>query len=105
MLFFGKPFAREFMKQLLLLLALLLIAPTAFAATQVNGAGATFPFPLYSKWFDEYHKLKPEVLVNYNSIGSGGGIKALLDGTVDFGASDTPMTEAELKKAKTPVVH
>ena len=54
----------------------------------VNGAGATFPFPIYSKWFDEYHKLHPSIQINYQSIGSGGGIRQLLAGTVDFGASD-----------------
>lgn len=93
------------MKKIFLLAALTLATLPAFAATQLNGAGATFPFPLYSKWFDEYHKEKPEVTVNYNSIGSGGGIKALLEGTVHFGASDAPMNEEEMKKAKSPVVH
>ncbi len=93
------------MKKILVLAALLLLAPPAFATSQLNGAGATFPFPLYSKWFDEYRKVKPEVTVNYNSIGSGGGIKALLEGTVHFGASDAPMNEEEMKKSKSPVVH
>ncbi|HEY8278009.1 MAG TPA: phosphate ABC transporter substrate-binding protein PstS [Bdellovibrionota bacterium] len=93
------------MKNLFLLFALSFASPSVFAATQLNGAGATFPFPLYSKWFDEYRKVKPEVTVNYNSIGSGGGIKALLEGTVDFGASDAPMNEEEMKKSKSPVVH
>lgn len=93
------------MKRILLLSLSLWAAPAAFAAVQINGAGATFPFPLYSKWFDEYRKSKPEVQVNYNSIGSGGGIKALLENTVDFGASDSPMTDEELKKAKLPIVH
>lgn len=60
---------------------------------------------MYSKWFDEYRKVKSDVQVNYNSIGSGGGIKALLEGTVDFGASDAPMNEEEMKKAKSPVIH
>jgi phosphate transport system substrate-binding protein len=87
------------------LLSLFLAAAPCFASTQLNGAGATFPFPLYSKWFDEYRKVKPAVTVNYNSIGSGGGIKALLEGTVDFGASDAPMNEEEMKKSKSPVVH
>lgn len=93
------------MKNLFLVLAALAASAPAFAATQLNGAGATFPFPLYSKWFDEYRKVKPDVTVNYASIGSGGGIKNLLDGTVDFGASDAPMTAEEMGKAKTPVVH
>ncbi len=93
------------MKKIFLLSALTLLVTPAMAATQLNGAGATFPFPLYSKWFDEYRKVKSDVTVNYNSIGSGGGIKALLEGTVHFGASDAPMTEAEMQKAKTPVIH
>jgi len=94
------------MKRFFFLASLLtVLAPNCFATKQLNGAGATFPFPLYSKWFDEYRKVKPDVTVNYNSIGSGGGIKALLDGTVDFGASDAPMNEEEMKKSKTPVVH
>lgn len=71
----------------------------------LNGAGATFPYPLYSKWFDEYHKLKPDIAFNYQSIGSGGGIRQLLDETVDFGASDAPMKDDQLKKAKRPILH
>src|SRR5215469_1468784 len=70
----------------------------------INGAGATFPFPLYSKWFNEYNKLHPDLKFNYQSIGSGGGIKQITEGTVDFGASDAPMTDEELAKAK-DVVH
>ncbi|HEX2568909.1 MAG TPA: phosphate ABC transporter substrate-binding protein PstS [Polyangia bacterium] len=75
-------------------------AATARAdALLINGAGATFPFPLYSKWFSEYNRLRPELRFNYQSIGSGGGIKQITERTVDFGASDAPMTEAELGKA------
>ncbi len=70
----------------------------------INGAGATFPFPLYSKWFNEYNKLHPNLKFNYQSIGSGGGIKQITEGTVDFGASDAPMTDEELSKAP-DVVH
>jgi phosphate transport system substrate-binding protein len=70
----------------------------------INGAGATFPFPLYSKWFAEYNKLHPDLKFNYQSIGSGGGIKQITEKTVDFGASDAPMSEDELKKAP-GVVH
>jgi phosphate transport system substrate-binding protein len=70
----------------------------------INGAGATFPFPIYSKWFSEYNKLHPDVQINYQSIGSGGGIKQITERTVDFGASDAPMTEDEMKKAP-GVVH
>lgn len=62
----------------------------------MNGAGATFPFPIYSKWFDEYRKQNPRIAINYQSIGSGGGIKQFSEGTVDFGASDGPMTDEQL---------
>lgn len=78
---------------------------SVFAAMQLNGAGATFPFPLYSKWFDEYRKVNNDVQVNYNSIGSGGGIKALLEKTVDFGASDAPMNDEEMKKSSIKILH
>ncbi len=67
---------------------------------QINGAGATFPYPIYSKWFDEYHKLHPEIEFNYQSIGSGGGIRQVLARTVDFGASDGPMNDQQLAEAK-----
>lgn len=94
------------MKKSLSILALLsLISTQAFAVIPLNGAGATFPYPLYSKWFDQYHKEKSEVQVNYNSIGSGGGIKALLEKTVDFGASDSPMTDEELNKSPAAIYH
>jgi phosphate transport system substrate-binding protein len=63
----------------------------------INGAGATFPYPMYSKWFDEYHKKNGNVQINYQSIGSGGGIKQVTEGTVDFGASDGPMNDEQLK--------
>ena len=65
---------------------------------QLNGAGATFPYPIYSKWFDEYHKLHPDIEINYQSIGSGGGIKQVTEGTVDFGATDGPMNDDQLKE-------
>lgn len=68
---------------------------------QINGAGATFPFPLYSKWFDEYSKVNKDAKFNYQSIGSGGGIKQITEGTVDFGATDAPMTAEEQKNAET----
>jgi phosphate transport system substrate-binding protein len=63
----------------------------------INGAGATFPYPMYSKWFDEYHKMNQNLQINYQSIGSGGGIKQVTEGTVDFGASDGPMNDDQLK--------
>ena len=73
--------------------------------TLINGAGATFPYPIYSKWFDEYHKIHPDAQFNYQSIGSGGGIRQLDAGTVDFGASDQPMTDEQLAKARIKPLH
>jgi len=73
--------------------------------TQVNGAGATFPNPIYSKWFSEYNKLHPDVEVNYQSIGSGGGIRQLAAQTVFFGASDAPMTDEQMKQAPGKILH
>ena len=73
---------------------------TAFlvhAALSITGAGATFPYPIYSKWFDEYQKKNPSIEINYQSIGSGGGIRQVTEGTVDFGASDGPMNDEQLK--------
>jgi phosphate transport system substrate-binding protein len=72
---------------------------------QINGAGATFPFPIYSKWFDQYHKLHPDIEINYQSIGSGGGIRQLINQTVFFGASDGPMTPDQLAAAPGHVLH
>jgi len=77
---------------------------TARAALLINGAGATFPYPIYSKWFDEFRK-KTGIEINYQSIGSGGGIRQVLEGTVDFGATDGPMTDEQLGQAKTPILH
>jgi phosphate transport system substrate-binding protein len=74
-------------------------------ALTINGAGATFPYPIYSKWFDEYGKKNPNVRINYQSIGSGGGIKQLSAQTVFFGASDMPMTDEQLKGAPGPILH
>lgn len=71
----------------------------------INGAGATFPYPIYSKWFDAYHTAHPNVRINYQSIGSGGGIKQLSAGTVFFGASDGPMNDEQLKNAPGPILH
>ncbi|HXR08950.1 MAG TPA: phosphate ABC transporter substrate-binding protein PstS [Candidatus Acidoferrum sp.] len=71
----------------------------------INGAGATFPYPIYSKWSFEYRKVDPTVSINYQSIGSGGGQKSILDGTVDFGASDGPMSDENLAKAPGKILH
>jgi phosphate transport system substrate-binding protein len=78
---------------------------TASAQMTINGAGATFPYPIYSKWFDEYAKVDPSVRFNYQSIGSGGGIKQITAQTVDFGASDAPMSDADLAKAPGKLLH
>ncbi len=86
------------------LLCLALAVP-ALAQTTLNGAGATFPYPMYSKWFSEYHKVHPEVEINYQSIGSGGGIRQVLAGTVEFGASDGPMSDEQLAQAKAKILH
>jgi phosphate transport system substrate-binding protein len=83
----------------------LAMAVPACAQTTLNGAGATFPYPMYSKWFSEYHKAHPDIQINYQSIGSGGGIRQVLAGTVDFGASDGPMSDEQLAQAKTKILH
>jgi phosphate transport system substrate-binding protein len=85
----------------------LLIGMAAAAPAQllINGAGATFPYPIYAKWFDEFHKTNPKAQINYQSQGSGAGIRQLQAGTVDFGASDSPMTDEQLSKAGTKVIH
>ena len=91
----------------LLLAALVCAFASAGASAQmlINGAGATFPFPIYSKWFNEYAKVDPSVRFNYQSIGSGGGQKQILAETVDFGASDGPMSDANLAKAPRKLLH
>jgi phosphate transport system substrate-binding protein len=88
------------MRRTMLLLFCVLLALPVLGQTTLNGAGATFPYPMYSKWFSEYHKLHSDVQINYQSIGSGGGIRQVTEGTVDFGASDMPMTDEQLKEAQ-----
>jgi phosphate transport system substrate-binding protein len=92
--------------------AILVLAAVALAATpalaqkvQINGAGATFPYPIYSKWFSEYNKLHPEIEINYQSIGSGGGIRQVINQTVFFGATDGPMTDEQLQSAPGKILH
>src|SRR5438105_9170145 len=92
-------------KRTLLCLGLAAVSATATAQMLINGAGATFPYPIYSKWFDEYAKLDPSVRFNYQSIGSGGGQKQILAETVDFGASDGPMSDENLAKAPGRILH
>src|SRR5438876_760118 len=77
----------------------------ATAQTQINGAGATFPNPIYSKWFAEYNRLHPDVRINYQSIGSGGGIRQLTNQTVFFGATDGPMTADQIQAAPSRILH
>jgi len=83
----------------------LLFASGAVAQGLINGAGATFPYPIYSKWFSEYHKLHSGVQFNYQAIGSGGGIRQLQTGTVDFGASDQPVQDDQLARFKMRPLH
>src|SRR6201987_6096599 len=97
------------MKKTSLVGAILLILAITVAAQPgtvlLNGAGATFPYPMYSKWFDVYHQKDPNIQINYQSIGSGGGIRQVLAGTVDFGASDGPMNDDHIKEAKIKILH
>jgi phosphate transport system substrate-binding protein len=83
----------------------LAVAAAAAGAQNINGAGATFPYPIYSKWFTEYNQQHPDVKINYQSIGSGGGIRQVTEGTVDFGASDGPMTDEQLSASKIKITH
>jgi phosphate transport system substrate-binding protein len=93
------------MKKTLIAVALFLVGLTAAQAQKLTGAGATFPYPIYSKWFTEYSSAHPGVEVNYQSIGSGGGISQVTKGLVDFGASDMPMTDQMLSTSPIKLVH
>ena len=84
---------------------MLRLPPARLAQTTLNGAGATFPYPIYSKWFSEYHNQHSDIQVNYQSIGSGGGIRQVQAGTVDFGATDGPMTDEQIAASKVKVLH
>jgi phosphate transport system substrate-binding protein len=95
----------RFSRKILAIVLLIGISATASAQMMINGAGATFPYPIYSKWFDEYAKVDPSVRFNYQSIGSGGGQKQILAQTVDFGASDGPMSDENLAKAPGKLLH
>jgi phosphate transport system substrate-binding protein len=92
------------MRKIVLLVCVLLAMPVVGQTTLV-GAGATFPNPIYSKWFSEYHKIHADVQVNYQSIGSGAGIRQVTAGTVDFGASDMPMTDKQLSEVKAKILN
>ena len=95
----------RFSRKILTIVLLAGVSATASAQMMINGAGATFPYPIYSKWFDEYAKVDPSVRFNYQSIGSGGGQKQILAQTVDFGASDGPMSDDNLAKAPGKLLH
>jgi phosphate transport system substrate-binding protein len=88
-----------------LMFCIAMLTTLAYAQTAINAAGATFPYPMYSKWFSEYHKLHSDVQINYQSIGSGGGIRQVLAQTVEFGASDGPMSDEQLSQAKVKILH
>ena len=92
------------MRRIALILSLFATIP-ACSQTKLTGAGATFPNPIYQKWFSEYSKQHSDVQINYQSIGSGGGIRQVSEGTVDFGASDGPMTDEQLGASKTKILH
>src|SRR6202171_2271370 len=93
------------MKKLFLAAFVLTASVVSAQTVQINGAGATFPNPIYSKWFDEYHKVHPNVEINYQSIGSGGGIRQVSAGTVFFGATDGPMTNEQIAAAGFRITH
>src|SRR5271169_2492267 len=102
----GSKTARErTVKKTLITVVLSMLAMGAAQAQKLTGAGATFPYPIYSKWFSEYSSAHPGVQINYQSIGSGGGISQVTKGTVDFGASDMPMTDDMLSSSKVKLVH
>jgi phosphate transport system substrate-binding protein len=92
------------LKRILPILALLAVVLPSAAQTKLNAAGATFPYPIYSKWFSTYHQMHSDVEINYQSIGSGGGIAQLKAGTVDFGASDMPLDDSKVKQMPMPFV-
>ncbi len=93
------------MDRLAICLSIVLSLLPAARGETLNGAGATFPYPIYSNWFSEYHRAHPQVEINYQSIGSGGGIRQVQAGTVDFGASDGPMSDEQIAQSKVKVIH
>jgi len=92
-------------KKSLVAAMLFVLAMSAAQAQKLTGAGATFPYPIYSKWFSEYSAAHPGVEINYQSIGSGGGIRQVTAGLVDFGATDGPATDEQLAASKTKLIH
>ena len=93
------------MKLKVIAAGILALTAVGASAQNINGAGATFPYPIYSKWFSEYSQLHPNVKINYQSIGSGGGIRQVSEGTVDFGATDGPMSDEQIGSAKVKTMH
>ncbi|HEY8130407.1 MAG TPA: phosphate ABC transporter substrate-binding protein PstS, partial [Thermoanaerobaculia bacterium] len=93
------------MKLIAALVAALITGAATAQTIQINGAGATFPNPIYSKWFAEYNRLHPNIQINYQPIGSGGGIRQFSEQTVFFGATDGPMTPEQIFAAGRPVLH
>ena len=93
------------MKKTLIAVGLLVVALSSAQAQKLTGAGATFPYPIYSKWFSEYSAAHPGVEINYQSIGSGGGIRQMTAGLVDFGATDAPATDEQLAPSKSKLIH
>jgi phosphate transport system substrate-binding protein len=97
-----------FLKRLIIRFALPLcafVAGPGLAQVLINGAGATFPYPIYARWFDEFHRRVPAAQLNYQSIGSGGGVRQLVNGIIDFGASDCPLTDEQLRASPVPILH
>src|SRR5271157_5879469 len=102
----GRLSAREIsVKKMLVAVGMLLLALSSAQAQKLTGAGATFPYPIYSKWFQEYSAAHPGVEINYQSIGSGGGIRQIVAGLVDFGATDGPATDEQLASSKVKLIH
>ena len=93
------------MRKIALIFSLVVATIPAISQTKLTGAGATFPNPIYQKWFSEYSKVHSDVQINYQSIGSGGGIRQVSEGIVDFGATDGPMSDEQLSSAKTKILH
>lgn len=93
------------MNSRLIAVGVLALGSVGALAQNINGAGATFPYPIYSRWFTEYSQQQPGVHINYQSIGSGGGIRQVSEGTVDFGATDGPMTDQQIAAAKVKTMH
>src|ERR1017187_1432662 len=103
---YGSKSTRELpVKKYLVAVGLFVLALSAAQAQKLTGAGATFPYPIYSKWFSEYAAAHPGVEINYQSIGSGGGIRQMTAGLVDFGATDAPATDEQLAPSKTKLIH